>query len=183
MQALVLPIVAYIAVISGKDLGASEQIERPCGCFRCCYKPKTKYATLSQDERPHSFDSHHESRDGGQPLLNIEERTGVTEALEGYEYEVNRLKKDNRVLDEEVLTMKKVLESRKGIWLGVLFACSTICQVYIGLKCISFNYNNEVREGALMGIGVLWVNLLTWALRELALKAGNDDGMSEMMAL
>ena len=181
LQAIILPLIAYVAVLAGKDTESSQTTETPCGCFRCCYKPKTKYATLSQEDRPKSFDSHHESTDGGQPLLNVDERTGEAEALEGYEYEVNRLNKDNRVLDEEVLTMKKALESRKGLWLGVLFASSTICQVYIGLKCISFDYSNEVREGALMGIGVLWVNLLTWALRELALKAGSEDGIIHVL--
>jgi hypothetical protein len=40
---------------------------------------------------------------------------------------------------------------RKSYWLGLLFITSTAIQVYLGLKCISFDFKNEGKEGPLMG--------------------------------
>lgn len=171
LQTILLPIVSWIAIAAGRE-NSAEYTREPitCCCFRCCYQPDKKYSSLSSKEG--SFESKRNS-EGNQPLLDL---TELREELEGYEHEVDRLKHDNRALDEDALHLKKLLEARKGAWLGVMFFFSTVSQVYIGLKCISFKYTNEAREGALMGLGVLWVNLLTWTLRELTFKATSEDG-------
>jgi hypothetical protein len=68
-----------------------------------------------------------------------------------------------------------------------------VWQIYIGLKCISFNFTAERNKsdphirlspgdpmkglvGALMGLAVLWANILSWSLRELVSKGYRQDG-------
>ncbi|GBG80484.1 hypothetical protein CBR_g30946 [Chara braunii] len=48
--------------------------------------------------------------------------------------------------------------SRKDVILMVSFLCSTIFQVYVGAKCVSFNFGDELVQGFLMGSGVFWIN-------------------------
>jgi hypothetical protein len=40
------------------------------------------------------------------------------------------------------------------------------CMWLAGVKCIGFKYSNEPVQGTLMGLGVLWVNLMSWSVRE-----------------
>jgi hypothetical protein len=70
---------------------------------------------------------------------------------------------------------------------------SELRQIYVGLKCISFNFTSETNKadpythlssgdpmksliGALMGLAVLWANILSWSLRELVSKGYRQDG-------
>ena len=70
---------------------------------------------------------------------------------------------------------------RQNAWLAVLFTLSVASQVYVGLKCISFNYptdhHRKAQLGALIGLGVLWANGLSWALREIISKGYSQDGV------
>jgi hypothetical protein len=151
-----------------------------CNCFRCFYKANRK---KSSSFSRISVDSQHDS-EGNQPLLSREDlfdTKAVNDSVknddeEGYEDENIRARNDNRAVDENNLTIKKDKESRKDMWLGVLFIASSASQVYIGLKCISFNYDNQNRDGALMGLGVLWVNIISWILKEYVQKSIKDDG-------
>lgn len=95
----------------------------------------------------------------------------------GYEFE-NAIKQANSAGEEhaEGSPSKKQLDYKKSAWLAALFLVSTLIQVYVGLKCISFNYTRETEEGALMGLEVLWVNIIAWLLRELVQRATKDEG-------
>lgn len=52
-------------------------------------------------------------------------------------------------------------------------------QVYTGVKCVRFRFTKEVPEGLLMGIGVLWLNAMVWALNQLVADATMEEGLLE----
>jgi hypothetical protein len=86
---------------------------------------------------------------------------------EGYEAQDEADKNDTRESDERFLKSREAANRRVGICLGILFVVSTAEQVYLGLKCISFSFKNERRDGFLMGLGVLYVNLIVWMVRQI----------------
>eukprot|EP01038_Epipyxis_sp_PR26KG_P016156 gene16156-21962_t len=198
LQSICLPVVAFIAIYSGRNymkqqdvLNESDQevlsvTAKYCSCFRCCYNISSNLKIArtsinkSKYDRVLSFDSQRNS-EGGQPLLAMVDDNEFLEpspsaGLEGYEHDDQRKKNDRKTIDEKYLFLRKNLDTHKSFWLGVIFVLSTTCQVYIGLKCISFEFKNEKRDGSLMGLGVLWVNIITWFLRELIQRSANDDG-------
>ena len=194
-ECVLLPMIAYLAIKVGKQkeyrtLLNKEENVRKCDCFRCFYGSRnTRYYSISTQEE--SF-----FRRGGEPLIGKQteltsmdsdpqaasdaalnaEVSLTVDGLEGYEDEADRQKKSSRSLDEKYLAMKKSSEFNKSICLGLLFVASALCQIYIGLKCINFSYTNEMVEGLLMGLGVLWVNVITWALREWVLQETAEEG-------
>jgi uncharacterized membrane protein len=152
-----------------------------CDCSKCFYSNKYR-----QTEQKPSVLSYHlldsELSMNGNVDNDNDERAGdsfslLIGSLEGYEAETRRLQQDKKTVDEAYLTIRKTVDYQKSMWLGFLFVLSTAVQVYIGLKCISFNYKNEGRQGPLMGLGVLWTNILTWLLRELIIRMGSEDGL------
>jgi hypothetical protein len=205
IEIILLPLIAYIAILLGKPREFRTLLQQSadqanqsqkCDCFRCFYgMKKGRYfsvSTTSQEE----MDGETFIRSSGKPLLaagqteltnfdpfppteeNFESDNFAlaTESLEGYEHEILRQKKSGRSLDEKYLGMKKNSDLKKGFCLGTLFVFSAFFQIYIGLKCINFSYSDEVVEGSLMGLGVLWVNIMTWTLRELVLQQTADEG-------
>lgn len=52
-------------------------------------------------------------------------------------------------------------------------------QVYTGVKCVRFRFTKEISEGVLMGIGVLWLNAMVWALTQLVAEATMEEGILE----
>lgn len=52
-------------------------------------------------------------------------------------------------------------------------------QVYTGVKCVKFRFDRELAEGVLMGIGVVWLNGLVWALTQLVGEATMEEGTLE----
>ncbi|CAN0106637.1 unnamed protein product [Ectocarpus sp. 13 AM-2016] len=70
-------------------------------------------------------------------------------------------------------------ERKKSAFLVVMFALSTAMQVYTGVKCVRFRFTKEVPEGLLMGIGVLWLNAMVWALNQLVADATMEEGLLE----
>ncbi len=52
-------------------------------------------------------------------------------------------------------------------------------QVYTGVKCVKFRFDRELPEGILMGIGVVWLNALVWALTQLVGEATMEEGSLE----
>eukprot|EP01035_Chromulina_nebulosa_P029305 gene29305-38830_t len=187
----------YRTLLSSTDTSLKN---RTCDCYRCFYGfRRGRYFSVPTSTQKET-DGETFVRASSQPLLasrqteltnfdpysfteenvhaEIEGDTSspVTESLEGYEHEILRQKNSGRSLDERYLDMKKTSDLRKGFCLGVLFICSAIFQIYIGLKCINFSYSDEMVEGSLMGLGVLWVNIMTWTLRELVLQQTADEG-------
>lgn len=176
LVSFILPLIAYIAIQYGKypiEVIENEPVNT-CSCFKCCYNltPNNGYNPLhdnidTNDIDRKTFDSHNEM---GQPLLSsIIDNNNKIEILEGYEDEISRTNNDTRNVDEKYLNIRKDLDYKKAVWFGILFVFSTIFQVYLGLKCISFNYTNETKEGIFMGVGVLWINMIVWTLRELGI--------------
>lgn len=110
-----------------------------CNCLKCINISKKSFSRLS-------FESQCDS-EGNQPLLSGAIKEEFKSEIEGYEDEINRKREDNRSIDESNLAARKVLENRKSLWLAVLFVISSVSQVYVGLKCISFNYTNQERDG------------------------------------
>jgi len=121
--------------------------------------------------------------------LNVEENfiIDVTEPLldgsnlqvasnEEYEGKGGAERKQLQQVAEEYKNSLNKRSFRKNGWLSLLFLCSTAIQVYIGLKCISFKFTNEKIQGVFMGLGVVWVNLITWTLREMVHKSTDEDG-------
>lgn len=48
--------------------------------------------------------------------------------------------------------------------------------MYTGVKCVRFRFTDERSEGVLMGIGVLWLNAMVWALTQLVAEATMEQG-------
>lgn len=177
VQAIILPLIAWGGIRSARGIDSSTGPKAPkgkcCSCFRCFKKSESKYASVPHSDQ-RATPSVELETDGGQPLLRFEERAYDTP--EGYEYETNRLNKDNRAADEDYLSIRKKIEASKDVWLTMLFICSTTVQVYLGMKCISYEFSKEPVQGPLMGLGVLWINLMAWVLRELVQKATGEEG-------
>lgn len=166
IQCIILPLVAYFAIILSKNEEDKDKTQTSqCHCFRCFYIGK-------DTKKSQSFDSQDDDA-GGQPLLQNDTLAHIGSSLEGYEFEDSVNKKNNEIVEDE---NTKQVQHDKNICLAVLFVLSTTIQVYIGLKCISFNYIKISTEGSLMGLEVLWVNIITWLLRELIERGTKEEG-------
>ena len=86
--------------------------------------------------------------------------------LSGFEAEDRAVKADTRKSDESYLSARSIAMTRRGYWLTFLYIVSTAMQCYLGLKCISFQFTDESREGALMAMGVVAITIVVWALKE-----------------
>lgn len=62
--------------------------------------------------------------------------------------------------------------SYKDVILFVSFLLCTAFQVYVGAKCVSFDFSNEAVQGLLMGLGVLWINAESVTVSTLAEGSG-----------
>ena len=87
---------------------------------------------------------------------------GLTEAQEKERERLRQMREHERSLGEH----KQVMNKQNGAMV-CLFIVASALQIFAGIKCIGFNFTNEALHGALMGLGVLWINVLAWALREL----------------
>ena len=100
-----------------------------------------------------------ERREG---VLEAGGASGLTEAQEKEKERLRQMREHERSLGEH----KEVMNRQNSVMVA-LFIIASALQIYSGVKCIGFNYTNEVLHGTLMGLGVLWVNMLAWVLREL----------------
>lgn len=179
LSAVLLPGIALHAIQTGQipdDLNERKSGMKACECFKCFYGKKGKYASVNLT-----------SEDGSSPLLesinnvedqHVQKKEIVTDSTprEGYESTDALASVDNKAMDEKYLGARKMSQSYMAFWLGILFLMSTVYQVYIGMKCISFEFKNERRDGLLMGLSVLWVNIMTWILRELVVIITKEVG-------
>ena len=53
------------------------------------------------------------------------------------------------------------------VFIYIFYIYSDWHQVYTGVKCVRFRFTREASEGVLMGLGVVWLNALVWALTQL----------------
>lgn len=139
-------------------------------CYRSCKKCNCKrnsqlhnYKTLESRESVgtnNSFSCDYnllEDGVGARPLLAavsmVDESTvppsctatprNAESSLEGYEESDARSKEAKKKIDEGVLKTRGTADEMRALWMFALFVFSTIVQVYIGMKCISFSYTNE----------------------------------------
>ena len=78
--------------------------------------------------------------------------------------------------EAQVDAARRAALSARTTLLALLFAVSTLMQIYIGVKCVTFNFTNEQSQGPLMGLGVVWLNALAWVLREIVGTATKEEG-------
>lgn len=184
-ECIFLPCLVTVAIYSTKsnksDPSLSERsiVASPCACFRCFYDLRSyryKAASYTFLGGEPLLEKQQEMKDMEESPYHLLQEESVIEPLEGYEEESARRKRSNRRLDEDYLQWKKSSDAKKSFWLGLLFLISASCQVYIGLKCINFSFSNELVEGSLMGLGVLWVNIMTWTLREIIQQQTVEEG-------
>lgn len=175
LRLTILPLVAFVAARKGKppDVVASQSQQR--GCFgNCMWKlkglwarvrrvPAKKRGILTLDDQEDSAEL--ALGDISEPLLRAEDGT-VTHEDNGADNEADA------ALDA---ARKRAVVARSFV-LAMLFALSTVMQVYIGVKCISFRFGNEGVQGTLMGVAVLWLNVLVWVLREMVTAATKEEG-------
>ena len=180
---LVLPFIAWRA---SKTLPVADDADDACcSCFRCCYavcpEERRGYSKLlsSPNETISPFNSQSiQTREGdtmAQPLLKAAGFAGAPSShaipVESQNQEVDDEKKQQE--------KRKQSEQRRDVHLFALFILATAAQIYLAVKCISFEFgDNESTEGALLGLGVLWVNMQVVSLRELVGEvSGEDDGV------
>ncbi|CAN0469863.1 unnamed protein product, partial [Laminaria digitata] len=56
---------------------------------------------------------------------------------------------------------------------------NTRLKVYTGVKCVRFHFSRELPEGILMGLGVVWLNGIVWALTQLVAETTREEGCLE----
>ena len=88
-------------------------------------------------------------------IATTELKVTSTQPIEGYEAEdaATGVDSKSKKIDENYLNLRSDASNRKNYWIVLLFIISTTAQVYLGLKCISFHFNNEARDGMLMALG------------------------------
>ncbi|CAM9872678.1 unnamed protein product [Choristocarpus tenellus] len=82
--------------------------------------------------------------------------------------------------ERALIAAKTRAKWNKKLFLGGMYVFSTLMQVYTGVKCVKFRFNHERVEGPLMGLGVLWLNLLSWALGELVSASTKEEGLMKL---
>jgi len=70
---------------------------------------------------------------------------------------------------------QKEAETRRNIALTTLFLVSTIAQIFVGVKCVSFSDLTNL-QGWLMGLSVLWINLEAWLVKNLVNTLTKEEG-------
>ncbi|CAM9778122.1 unnamed protein product [Chrysoparadoxa australica] len=67
---------------------------------------------------------------------------------------------------------------KKNLLVGAMYVLSSAFQAYLGVKCVSFQFTvpNEALQSTLLGLGVLWINVLSWALNELVKGDTKEEG-------
>ena len=58
--------------------------------------------------------------------------------------------------DTEHLNDRLSIEQRRNFWMSFLFVYGTLVQMYLGVKCISFDFKDEKYEGLLMASGKIY---------------------------
>ena len=185
IQVVVLPLIAYGAIRSGAGTAQTAGLsDRPCscGCFRCFYQLGKKMKNKKGAARKYERLKRRSDRE--EPLLDQEEVEAVEEdeqgdknvpairgsdgdgGLSGFEAEDRAVKADTRKSDESYLSARSIAMTHRGYWLTFLYFVSTAMQCYLGLKCISFQFANESKEGTLMAMGVVAITIVVWALKE-----------------
>ena len=145
-------------------------------------------ATNGDTKEPLLEDEVEEEKDGDGNLLCKEitvnsnskqgQGQGQEQGHEGYEDEDRRIRdQSHQKIDSNDIAHKKRTDTIKSYYLALVFLISTGIQVYTGLKCISFEFDNEMNQGAMMGLNVLWVNVMVWISRELIKKGVDDIGI------
>jgi hypothetical protein len=205
-QVVIFPLIAFCAVKSSKvplEIIMADENVPVCSCFKCFYsnkesrtdtKTKGKYKSIGKNDSTileeigiplldststeptinpiHSI-LHNDSTSNGSATISTDSVPSLTE---GFEAEDLAIKNDTIKLDAAYLKQRDDASQRQSYWLGLLFLFSTLIQVYLGLKCISFDFDDEGREGPLMGLGVLWVNMQVWVIREMITGETKETG-------
>eukprot|EP00607_Mallomonas_marina_P002723 CAMPEP_0182439544 /NCGR_PEP_ID=MMETSP1167-20130531/86506_1 /TAXON_ID=2988 /ORGANISM="Mallomonas Sp, Strain CCMP3275" /LENGTH=1022 /DNA_ID=CAMNT_0024633277 /DNA_START=169 /DNA_END=3238 /DNA_ORIENTATION=+ len=187
-EIIVLPLIAWRAIIAGRLPDDIENItqSKTCECFRCFYGKRNKYAALKISDKDKTdplltdMESPHSRRTStdDDEAVKSDGTTTIQEgtSIQGYATADAEKKLEMNTSAKRFLEMKDKYDRHKSMWLFGLFLVSTAAQVYIGLKCITFEYKNERRDGFLMGMSVLWVNLMVWCLREIITNSTKETG-------
>ena len=80
------------------------------------------------------------------PLLtkpHVVVASSSSSSLEGYEEDDERRKEAKKRIDEGAMQTRGGADRMRTVWLFLMFTFSTLVQVFIGLKCISFSYSDE----------------------------------------
>jgi len=112
-----------------------------------------------------------EDDDRREAMLQGGGTASLTEAQEKERERLRQMREHERSLGEH-----KEVMNRQNAAMTALFLVASALQIYSGIKCIGFQYLNEPLDGSLMGLGVLWINVLAWALRELVEMSKRQGG-------
>ena len=78
--------------------------------------------------------------------------------------------------------LKKAAEWKKNLVIAAIFSVSTVGQVYVGVKCISFqghwaeNGAIETAQGILFGLVVVFINIESWLMKRLINALTAEEG-------
>ena len=154
--------------------------EKRNGFFRFLFRKGFRYMhlTSSGDTKEPLLDQGVEKEDTGKLEETKQMAISGKGGQEGYEDEDERINDQfHRKIDASDIAHKKSAEIVKSYSIALVFMISTGVQVYTGLKCISFEYDDETSQGAMMGLNVLWINLIVWVSRELIKKGPDETGI------
>lgn len=106
---------------------------------------------------------------GHQPLLSADALGGgELQASAGVSETVRKAleREAQQVHHNRLLHLHKGVIWRQSVVTGFLLVISSALQLFIGIKCIGFKFTDEATQGWLMGLGVLWINIMSWSVCE-----------------
>eukprot|EP00291_Cryptomonas_curvata_P030062 CAMPEP_0172205940 /NCGR_PEP_ID=MMETSP1050-20130122/32917_1 /TAXON_ID=233186 /ORGANISM="Cryptomonas curvata, Strain CCAP979/52" /LENGTH=212 /DNA_ID=CAMNT_0012884919 /DNA_START=108 /DNA_END=742 /DNA_ORIENTATION=+ len=161
VSSIILPILALLAVRTGRIVVDSGD-------------PSAKQARKEKkNARKSKQSSNHISQSDtlAEPLMD----TAASDFVQTEDKEKERARFQEE--QERIALLQLKARHRQSFFTGALFVVSTAAQVFIGVKCIGFKFPVELEQGLLMGSGVLWINAMTWSLRELVKSHRQADGI------
>eukprot|EP00040_Diaphanoeca_grandis_P023777 m.129827 g.129827 ORF g.129827 m.129827 type:complete len:898 (-) comp29434_c0_seq1:80-2773(-) len=82
------------------------------------------------------------------------------------------------VQPKDIAKLRENIARKKSTIVAITFLLMTAIQVYVGIKCVSYDYQDDLMA-ALMCITVGWINIELYLIKSLVEKITNEDGYIE----
>jgi hypothetical protein len=186
---LILPILALFAVRTGRVAintelqNTTKKAKKGTKTKQKGTKQKQKQQKGGEDKGPESavvdwFINHENPSEVlAEPLLDSASNADSDKDPLGHTTSKEAERANFQAEQEQIAQLQLKARRRQNVFTGLLFVVSTAAQIFLGIKCIGFQFGNELLQGLLMGSGVLWINAMTWSLRELVKSHRQADGV------
>ena len=175
---LILPILAQLAVYTGRVVVGDPTTTTDEKSQKQKQKQKPKQNTEPSNPVVDWFVNHeNQSEVLAEPLLESASNADSDKDPLGHTEDKEAERSKFQAEQEQIAQLQLKARRRQNIFTGALFLVSTAAQIFLGVKCIQFRFSDELLQGLLMGSGVVWINAMTWSLRELVKSQRQADGI------